>query len=75
MRLSETKDELTQCFASVSILFNHNFFAVVDVDSSRQVVGVSEALSHHVIVGVVAVGDWVAVDSSDCCGQLPVHNV
>ena len=27
MRLSETKDELAQCFASVSILSNHDFSA------------------------------------------------
>ena len=45
MRLSETKDELAQCFASVSILSNHDFSARVDVDSWRRGFGVVRAAS------------------------------
>lgn len=35
-------------------LLNNYFLAVVDVDSSGKVVAVGKALSHHVVVSIVA---------------------
>ena len=56
MRLSETKDELAQCFASVSILSNHDFSARVDVDSWRRGFGVVRASSD--VKPQVAINCW-----------------
>ena len=63
------------CSALIAALLDDYLLAVVDVDASGQVGSGGEALSHHVIVSVVASGCLVAADGGDGCGQLPVHDI